>query len=124
MKSTAETRALANAVIQYINDNPEKHDQGNWFTQADAFSNSCGTSMCIAGTALALRFNFDYREILKYVESSVDGFSGAAAPLLGLDTEDEKDILFYEMDNESALQKLKKVAVGEQLIDTVSETVL
>lgn len=37
------------AVLEYIRTHPKEHDQGIW-----AHRTSCGTAMCMAGTAVAL----------------------------------------------------------------------
>ena len=37
------------AVLDYIRQHPEEHDQGTW-----AETNACGTTLCFAGTAVVL----------------------------------------------------------------------
>jgi hypothetical protein len=118
MESTEETRRLAQDVFDYIQENPEKHDQEHYFYQPEKSTGFCGTTMCVAGTAMAIRYNFDYRAIHKAMEAKladtgrVTSYCRMAGELLGLDVT-EQDALFYEMNEELALQKLKKVIVGE-----------
>lgn len=107
MESTEETRARAQAVLDYIHDNPERHEQGDWCSTKDSPDNMCGTTMCIAGTALFL-----HHGSLQWYFDGMGNFSERAGELLGLDWI-ERDVLFYQMNNEKAVQLLKKVVVGE-----------
>jgi hypothetical protein len=102
MKSTEQTRALAQQVLDFIHDNPERHDQESW-NDGPLDQNGCGTAMCIAGTANALFHGVDAINYIAGVE---------AVKLLGLDH--EASVIFYEMDNDRAIQKLKKIIVGEE----------
>lgn len=116
MESTEETRALAQKTLDYIHSNPEGHDQRDFFPDADATTGSCGTTMCIAGTALAIKHNFNFNRIREVAIYHPRSYEGAGGDALGLN-EDEAQAIFYDMDNERALQKLKKVVVGEGFTD-------
>lgn len=100
MKSTTSTRMMANAVINYIEANPDKHSQAYFILNPD--DNGCGTTMCIAGTANWLIHG---REAKEY--QSVD----VGRTMLGLSL-GEAEVLFYDMSNARALAKLRKVAAG------------
>lgn len=102
MKSTPETRAMAEAVLEYLSKYPEKHNQVHWNFNAD--NTGCGTTMCIGGTAAWLA----------YGRSSINmNIELEARNLLGL-SEAEAEVLFFELDEGRALDKLKKVAIGEE----------
>jgi len=104
MKSTEETRALAQEVLDYIHAHPEQHDQGS--------TGMCGTTMCIAGTAAFLEWGVNAERV---VYDEYGGMTEACGPLLGLEP-DEAEFLFFEMmDEEGAVQLLKQVIVGEPL---------
>lgn len=110
MKSTFETRAHAQAVLDYIEEHPEKHSQSDWVIHDDdsgLSENMCGTTMCVAGTSVYLADGFDglvhhYR---------YGGWSDAAAKNLGLSI-DESSALFFMMDNRNAVEMLRAVADG------------
>lgn len=110
MFTTEETRATAQAVLDYIHEHPEKHNQLDFFGV-----NGCGTTMCIAGTVLFLEYGVSTSNQAGAI--STGSYSDMAGPLLGLENDDETDWLFYEMDNELAIQKLKHLVVGEQPVD-------
>jgi hypothetical protein len=102
--------------------------------------NLCHTTACVAGTAALLsgRYDFDFVDItlpsgriVHGLRELYDGktweeheigrddnfdtdtwFCEAGAEYLGLDST-EAGLLFYEMDNETALLKLKEYANGE-----------
>lgn len=101
MQSTTETRARAQAVLDYIAKYPDKHFQGSWNHNPD--STGCGTSMCIGGTATWLEYGVKSLNLNTELEAS---------RLLGL-SPIEADILFYDMNEKNALRKLEKVAAGE-----------
>lgn len=121
MKSTEQTRAAAQAVLDYIHTYPEAHDQEVVKGEA-ATTTPCGTSMCIAGTAIALKNNIksllDWEDYWDEKDLGAQSHSDAAwvkeaREILGLD-EDEAIDLFFEYDEETAVQKLKHVVVGEE----------
>lgn len=109
MESTEATRARAQAVLDYIVMHPEQHSQETWCTD---FENptSCGTTMCIAGTTLFLE---DPRMLVSRHHRGNATYSEAASDLLGLN-EEEGDAIFYDMNNQRALDKLIKVANGKE----------
>lgn len=130
-------RAVAKQVYKYLKNNPEKHAQGSWFTKkvADAKAyrgyrrehvkaselegdepNICGTTMCIAG---ATTFLVEGLEGLDYWTVGSNGYVNKeevgiekAREHLGLSRE-EAQILFYTMNNDRALAKLKDYAEGK-----------
>lgn len=106
MRSTETRRALAESVLNYIAEHPEKHDQSSFFS---GDPNECGTTMCIAGTAAFL----NAQATLNWASGNTEE---KAQRLLGLNTA-EKEALFFEMDNGIALTRLKKVAIGEEFSD-------
>lgn len=109
MNSTFETRAHAQAVLDYIEEHPEKHDQSNWVMNYESglSENMCGTTMCVAGTSVYLTDGFD-----GLVHHHIyGGWSDAAAKNLGLSI-DESLALFFMMDNQNAVEMLRAVADG------------
>lgn len=81
---------LLEKTMQFIKDNPEKHDQAQW----------CGTAQCFAGWATSLegyteRMYRDGRPSMSYLVANGRNVHAAelAAQLLGL-TGDEADRLF------------------------------
>lgn len=107
MKSTSETKDMATDVLAYIEQYPERHNQEHFIDgdikNLEKDAANCGTTMCIAGTA-----NF-----IKNGRLAVDIDSETeATELLGLDM-GEAQTLFYEMNEDRALAKLKKIAKGE-----------
>lgn len=88
---------LMRQVAGHFRTNPESHDQAEW----------CGTSMCVAGWALALS-GYDLEEsglphsahVMRSPDGSevlhADGIAARAITLLDL-TEDEADALFYSV---------------------------
>jgi hypothetical protein len=102
MQSTEQTRARAQEVLDYIHEHPERHDQNHWIKDPD--STGCGTSMCVAGTATWL----EHGSKAIHLDSEIE-----ASKLFGLSYW-ECQVLFYDMDKERAVQKLKKVVVGEE----------
>ena len=117
----AETQATAQAVLDYILMNPEKHDQSLWVKDANGWAptpeqfDSCGTTMCVAGTAAWLtRSEEDFKELVRngYIERESTGWERAGAEALGLDYMQAAQ-LFFTMDNEVALDMLRAVACGD-----------
>lgn len=119
-------RERAEAVFNFINTHPDVHDQDYYVSDGpDAHDltiesltpeseDFCGTTMCIAGTAAFLQAGS-----MKGVQDLVnqyDDWGECGADLLGLDHR-EADAIFNDMDETRALQKLKKVVVGEPLND-------
>lgn len=112
MLSTPEIRAHAQEVLDYIIEHPEQHSQESWFVSKDETlppePGTCGTTMCIAGTSI----------FLKYGENCIrnpsrSAFSQDAADNLGL-TSSEAGCLFYTFDDARALDALTAVANGDE----------
>jgi hypothetical protein len=123
---TEETKRVAQEAYDYIITHPEQHNQRNWlnpngqvnpqgasYTSLSALmgvplteENLCDTTMCVAGT-------------VDYLNSGMVnwGCANRAADLLGLEVVDgsfdEIDALFYNMDNETALNMLLAIAQGD-----------
>lgn len=108
MNITPETQTMAQRVLDYIHEHPEAHDQKQFFNDTA----SCGTTMCIAGTALFLEYGIqsDYEFFDRNFEGS---FTNVAGRLLGL-TDYEAEDLFYKMNNEIAVQMLKCIITGDE----------
>lgn len=103
MKVTNESKALANAILDFLERHPEKHNQDVFIDGKDE-EIGCGTSMCVAGTAHWL---LKGDKAFNDPRTSLD----VATKALGL-SYGERSVLFYEFDNERALNKLRKVAEG------------
>lgn len=127
MISDKKHRNLARQILNFIEDHPGLHNQ-QWFVNGDletqfySWANDedanipkhttdldvCGTTMCIAGSAV-------------FIGSGVEAFSdhiigksaweSSGARLLGLDY-NESRALFFEFNNDRALRKLEKVKDG------------
>lgn len=110
MKVTPETQALAQNILDFIHEYPEKHSQETFFGDR-----GCGTTMCIAGTALYLTYGISTLQEFSGSElyDLDDSISGSAGELLGLETSHEIDHIFYEMNPEEAIQKLKHLVTGD-----------
>ncbi|UXE03786.1 hypothetical protein SEA_OBLADI_63 [Gordonia phage ObLaDi] len=86
--ATPEVLEMRTAVARYIDAHPEEHDQNEW---AFRDPEGCGSTMCVAGTAVHLAgYTIDYnaRGYASFCISP-DGkrvmIDDVAAPLLGLD---------------------------------------
>lgn len=102
-------------VLGHIVAHPEDHDQEQWETH----SPSCGTQRCVAGWAVhfeapqsrhlegAMQYVAD-RDNIHYDYIT---FSNIGRHLLGL-TYAEADELFFEVDNEQAVELLRQYAAG------------
>jgi len=108
MKVTDETKRFARKTLKWLRNHPENHDQGNFISGRLDEPNLCGTTMCVAGTVVYLKYGLDAKKIRRYVNE------GRAALGLSLG---EAEVLFYEMDEGRALAKLEKVANGEQFTE-------
>jgi hypothetical protein len=113
MKSTPETQERAMAVYDFISANPDAHNQKNYFDNPEGH---CGTTMCIAGTALFLEYghkslgDFDVYRNSNHPDSSIDDIAGE---LLGLNMHEAMS-LFFDMDNDSAMRRLKFIVAGDE----------
>ena len=113
---TTEYMKQAEAVLDVIERNPEKHDQGVWGEQ-----NACGTTACVAGHIALLNDDAQYilnhanRMILMLNPGTVQrGFEWYAGEKLGLE-DDDAYLLFYKTNNEQAKEALKYLAKGESI---------
>ena len=123
MHSTPETRAMAREIADFIKSHPERHDQSSWVYVLDANEGApgaeyaealkqpdlCNSTMCVAGTALFLEHG---TEVFKKEWQMGHDFEDEGASLLGL-TYEEANYLFYDTNNEEALDMVEGLAVGE-----------
>jgi hypothetical protein len=116
MRTSKRARDLAQRAFDYIHEHPEKHVQ-NWFFKnknsgaiisPEPDPEDCGTTMCVGGTVAWLHYGDNVHEEV----NARGGIEVEAARLLGLNLR-ERDALFYDMNEERAVQKLKKIIVGE-----------
>lgn len=114
---TDETKAAAQGVLDYLESQPEKHNQESYFRlpanvkpETLTEENFCGTTMCIAGTALYLDQGIE--GIVNFYDGlDADEYSGQK---LGLDAV-EANTLFYTFDNATALDALRAIAAGDEV---------
>lgn len=97
-----KTKSLAQQIVDFIIENPEKHNQDVFFQETD-----CGTTMCIAGAAIMIAYGITSGDKLYADPEDI------AAPLLGLDSR-EAARLFYTAENERALNATMAIASGDQ----------
>ena len=117
---------VADQILGQILAFPETHDQNNWEN-----TNECGTTRCIAGWAIHFsdQFEVETREQdcscgcgaprlrtspVRKSDGSVVDWVSAGAEILGIDNV-SAEILFHTFDDESAIQKLKMLANGQQI---------
>lgn len=130
MHSTPETRAAAQGVADYIEAHPEQHNQSAWVQVFDQEGNEldtedysledlnvCKTTMCVAGTAA---FQRDGKQIFTDQWQRTHTWMDEGMKILGLRF-DEANSLFYDTDNEEALDVVKGLAVGEWRGDDLTD---
>jgi len=104
--------ALFTKVRDQIVPNPESHEQADF----EAEYAECGVTRCVAGWAILIDAQekgesiTSFRDSLRY-QASGRAPSGYAQELLGL-TEIEADYLFFEVDNEEAVEIVRGCAAG------------
>lgn len=108
---------LAQQVLDYIIENPEQHEQeyfvarwdgnGEYIFPDDSFT-SCSTTMCVAGTAVALIEGIDSL----FIDHPRIEVAARATEYLGLDP-DDADNLFYCMNNSAAVDAVGALAQGD-----------
>lgn len=123
---TEGTKAMAQDVVDYIVENPERHNQANWVVSVDDGTQHqvvdaikkvkeegvCGTTMCIAGTAIYLKYGVEGLVRAGDPRSTLH-FEHVGAALLGLDDEESR-ALFFEMDNDKAIDATVAIANGDE----------
>jgi hypothetical protein len=109
VKNKEKYKVRAQAVYNFLNAFPEKHDQDSFVEGVT--TNLCGTTMCIAGTAVFL--DGGVKALTETLEGDRPDFDVQARELLGL-TRDESRALFYTYDNENALKALKALIKGNK----------
>lgn len=131
-------QALAQVILGYITEHPERHDQGEWTNLDDKYDSeeqveACGTTGCVAGYSVLFsndpRFKFVTNVNVmghKYITiqpklDAFDEYSGyngswfeAGKENLGLSEIDAKK-LFYRTTNEEAREALGYLARGEKI---------
>ena len=133
---TEETKAQAQAALDYIHAHPEKHAQNHWvgINKGNAITyfwmdnlnvteeNLCGTTMCVAGTLVYLNEGVDglnrlHHNTMGVVDENdvvVNGWIVTGAKYLGL-TSQEAYSLFFEMDEAKAVDMLTAIANGDEV---------
>lgn len=123
---TDETKALAQRIVDYIIENPDKHEQAVvWgkvnYNDADEVvgitdyitpserTTICDTVMCIAGTAAYL--NGGIQELSKVAYGG--DWETHSGELLGLDNR-EACSLFYTMNEDKAFDAVVAIASGDE----------
>lgn len=96
---------LFQLVLDQIRMEPESHHQGSW-----EFTNSCGTTRCVAGWAIHIATGLGVVEACNEYRRMQDHPQNVAAMLLGL-TDLERDDLFYDMDRDNVLRKVEMYAM-------------
>lgn len=107
---------FAKRVLNYLLGHPKRHEQDNFGEVT-----RCGTTMCIAGTAVSLDPDTEVfwdedgmMETGVLVGGKLVDIDARAAELLGLD-EGDASRLFYTIDNEDALDQLgDHIAAAEE----------
>ncbi len=97
---TREQVELAYRVLDHIERNPDKHDQGFWVlaasgANAEKVMAGCGTTACFAGWAGLLAGAVHVGGTVMKLDGSVWRAGALAAHLLGM-TENEEDALFFD----------------------------
>lgn len=114
MESTEE-QELAQMVLDYLEQNPEMHEQTEWyadgsdFYSTDDYPNDCGTVMCVAGATVLFAEGMQGVRDCKYGEGN---WILRGAQLLGIRPGDAQDF-FYVQDNAVALDGLRALASGD-----------
>jgi len=116
MKSTKATRLLARQVLEFIKQNPDIHEQDDYIVESEG-QGFCGTKMCIAGTAAFLVNGCNPRAALQAKRKSGTSWDEYVGPMLGLDLY-EASYLFDELDEKTAIKRLKRVAKGKPVYKT------
>lgn len=137
MTETKE-QLLAQVILGYITEHPERHDQSQWVDIDDKFKsvdqvNACGTTGCVAGYSVLFsndpRFKFEqtddiYGDSLVTIKPKFELFQDyagcngawykAGKQNLGLNDHDAEK-LFYKTTNEQARVALGFLARGEAI---------
>lgn len=130
-------QVLAQVILGYITEHPERHDQQQWVDIDDNVKtaeevNACGTTGCVAGYSVLFsndpRFQYETNESRRGTYVSIQpklgkfpeytGDNGAwfqaGKENLGLSEVDAKK-LFYRTTNEEAREALGYLARGEKI---------
>lgn len=130
-------QALAQVILGYITEHPERHDQSQWADIDDTIKtaeevNACGTTGCVAGYSVLFsndpRFEYETNEtrtgtyvsiqpkLVKFPDylGSNGAWFEAGKENLGLNEMDAKK-LFYKTTNEEAREALGYLARGEKI---------
>ncbi|MGA5467153.1 hypothetical protein [Mycobacterium sp. NPDC050041] len=112
--STTLNLPLARKVLEHLEAHPDEHDQRHF-----GYRTPCGTTLCIAGTALMLNGDPIHWSDQGYLTngpgtSAADELDVRAAAVLGLSRIQAAE-LFYEAENRPALAMLRAhIAVAER----------
>lgn len=104
---------LFGQILDVIEKHPEHHDQ-NDFENPRA---ECGTTRCVAGWAIFIDATNRGENITSYIQASSMPFgvapSTVAGRLLGI-TPQEREELFYRVDNSGAVDLVRRYAAGKR----------
>ena len=117
MNTITDAQMQAQAVLNVIQNHPERHDQANWGEHTD-----CGTTMCVAGHIAYMNGVADFREVLEepyrtilYMKPEIHmDFDDYAGDKLNL-PEWDRELLFYDCNEDQAIEALEYIAAGKEI---------
>jgi hypothetical protein len=117
-------------VLQYIKDHPEQHDQNIW-----AAKHGCKTTMCFAGTAVALSDQYDLvweRGAITGIYSCAQAVDretweivsvrGAAERILGLENRESSALFNWSRTRDDLELMVKNLANGDDVLKGMGES--
>lgn len=129
-QAISKEQLLAQIILGYIHENPEKHDQDHWVKLDEVESvdqiTACGTTACVSGYAVLFSNdpNFVFKKnnysgiVLMYPADDTrdidELYLERGAALLGLSEADARE-LFYHTNNAEAKEALKYLAAGQPI---------
>lgn len=120
MQVTEQTKAMAQAVVDYHLKYPGRHEQASWiggpsyrYKMTVTEQNLCDTTMCAAGTAVFVEQGIE--GLNRCIDVNACGiWESEGARILGLTTDEEIQALFYDVSNEEAMDGLRAIAAGDE----------
>lgn len=109
-----------NRVVDYIERNPEKHNQCVWISEVDDDGEACGTTACLAGWTVLLNgwVVSESGWLSSHTEVTKDGkfrrVSNLAAEILEIDEDDADSLFAASNDLEDIKGMAKYILNGEQ----------
>ncbi len=126
MFTNEDTKANAQAVVDYIIQYPEQHRQQEYFGEligddetdelyltsnyGEKSANSCGTTMCIAGTQMYLEHG---KDAVGLFNDDATRFISKAGLNLGLSDAQDRYKLFFESNETVAFDMVNALAQGD-----------